>query len=252
MSRILVVEDEQHLAEGLRFNLEAEGHSAVIAADGERALQLVLRDSERFDALVLDVMLPVKDGFVVATELRAAGKYMPILMLTARGRAEDVLRGFEAGADDYLAKPFELSILLARLSGLLRRSRWNEQEPPPEEAASDRFVFAGRTIDFAGMQLHSRGEAHPLTLMECELLRYLVRNAGQPVSRAAILENVWNLHEGTDTRAIDNFIVRLRRYIEDRPSMPRFLLTVRGVGYKFDPIEGARDLGAGDPPRSAE
>jgi DNA-binding response OmpR family regulator len=242
MSRILVVEDEQHLAEGLRFNIEAEGHQAVVAGDGEQALRLVLEDRERFDAVVLDVMLPGKDGFAVATELRAAGKYMPILMLTARGRAEDVLSGFEAGADDYLAKPFDLSILLARLSGLLRRSRWNEQDPqgPVEARATasdvpDVYRFAGRTIDFAGMQVRARGESHPLTLMECELLRYLVRNAGQPVSRAAILEDVWNLHEGTDTRAIDNFIVRLRRYIEDRAAAPRFLVTIRGVGYKFDP-----------------
>ena len=247
MSRILVVEDEQHLAEGLRFNLEAEGHDAIVAGDGEQALKLLLADHERFDALVLDVMLPGKDGFRVAAELRAAGKYMPILMLTARGRAEDVLRGFEAGADDYLAKPFELSILLARLSGLLRRSRWNEQDPPAEPAAGDVYEFAGRTIDFAAMQLHSRGESHPLTLMECELLRYLVRNAGQPVSRAAILENVWNLREGTDTRAIDNFIVRLRRYIEVRPSAPCFLLTVRGVGYKFDPGEAAEIAKTKDP-----
>jgi DNA-binding response OmpR family regulator len=240
MSRILVVEDEQHLAEGLRFNLEADGHDAVVAPDGEQALVMAAR--EHFDALVLDVMLPGKSGFTVAAELRAAGKYMPILMLTARGRAEDVLKGFEAGADDYLAKPFELSILLARLSGLLRRSRWNEQDPALEPAA-DVYTFAGRTIDFAGMQLHSRGESHPLTLMECELLRYLVRNAGQPVSRAAILENVWNLQEGTDTRAIDNFIVRLRRYIEDRPTAPRFVLTVRGVGYKFNPGEQTEGTG---------
>jgi DNA-binding response OmpR family regulator len=245
MSRILLVEDEQHLAEGLRFNLEAEGHQAVVAADGEAALQLVLTEREPFDAVVLDVMLPGKDGFAVAAEFRAAGKYMPILMLTARGRAEDVLKGFEAGADDYLAKPFDLSILIARLSGLLRRSRWNEQDVPiPAETLTDVYTFEGITIDFTAMQVRARGESHPLTLMECELLRYLVRNAGHPVSRAAILEDVWNLQEGTDTRAIDNFIVRLRRYIEDRPSSPRFLLTVRGVGYKFNP--GAQRI-AGDP-----
>jgi DNA-binding response OmpR family regulator len=247
MSRILVVEDEQHIAEGLRFNLEAEGHDAVVAADGEQALTLVLQQHERYDALVLDVMLPGKDGFTVAAELRAAGKYMPILILTARGRAEDVLKGFEAGADDYLAKPFELSILLARLSGLIRRSRWNEQDSPADTAA-DVYTFAGRTIDFTGMRLHSRGESHPLTLMECELLRYLVKNAGQPVSRAAILENVWNLHEGTDTRAIDNFVVRLRRYIEDRPSAPRFLVTVRGVGYKFEPGAATEETSSPGPP----
>jgi DNA-binding response OmpR family regulator len=236
MSRILLVEDEQHLAEGLRFNIEAEGHQAVVASDGEQALRLVLIEQERFDAVVLDIMLPGIDGFAVASELRSAGKYMPILMLTARGRAEDVLKGFEAGADDYLAKPFELTILVARLSGLLRRSRWNEQDlPAAPDAVPDVYEFDGRTIDFVGMQVRARGESHPLTLMECELLRYFVRNAGQPVSRASILEDVWNLHEGTDTRAIDNFIVRLRRYIEDRPASPRFLLTVRGVGYKFAP-----------------
>jgi len=238
MSRILIVEDEQHLAEGLHFNLEAEGHDAVVAADGEQALERILRNDERFDAVVLDVMLPGMDGFAVAVKLREAGKYMPILMLTARGRAEDVLRGFEAGADDYLAKPFELAILLARLSGLLRRSRWNQQDAPREADLADVYSFAGRTINFTTMEVASGGESHPLTVMECDLLRYLVRNAGQPVSRSAILENVWNLAEGTDTRAIDNFIVRLRRYIEDRPSSPQFLLTVRGVGYRFDP--GAR------------
>ena len=183
MSRILVVEDEQHLADGLRFNLEAEGHQATVASDGEQALTRLLVDGERFDALVLDVMLPGKDGFTVAAELRAAGKYMPILMLTARGRAEDVLKGFEAGADDYLAKPFELSILLARLSGLLRRSRWNEQDPVADAAAGDVYAFAGRTIDFGAMLLHSQGESHPLTLMECELLRYLVQNAGQVIAK---------------------------------------------------------------------
>ena len=169
---------------------------------------------------------------------------MPILMLTARGREEDVLRGFEAGADDYLPKPFDLAILLARVRGLLRRHRWNERDPLPAAMArtstdegleSDSYTFAGRTIDFTGMEIRARGESHHLTLMECELLRYLVRKAGVPVSRRAILEEVWGLHESTDTRAIDNFIVRLRRYIEDRPGSPKFLQTVRGVGYRFMP-----------------
>jgi DNA-binding response OmpR family regulator len=233
MSRILIVEDEQHIADGLRFNLEAEGHDAVVARDGERALELLLEERRPFDVAILDVMLPGKDGFAVASELRAAGQYVPILMLTARGRPEDVLKGFEAGADDYLPKPFELAILLARLNGLLRRRRWNEQDPPA--GAADTFTFAGRTIDFASMEIRAGGTSYQLTQMECDLLRYLVRNAGQPVSRGAILENVWDLHEETDTRAIDNFIVRLRRYIEERPSAPKFLLTVRGVGYRFVP-----------------
>jgi two-component system, OmpR family, alkaline phosphatase synthesis response regulator PhoP len=236
-SRILIVEDEQHIADGLRFNLQAEGHEAVIAPDGERAIELLLHQRQPFDVVVLDVMLPGKDGFTVASEVRAAGQYVPILMLTARGRPEDVLRGFGAGADDYLPKPFELAILIARLEGLLRRRKWNERDMAPAAGMQqpDAFTFAQRTIDFSAMEIHARGESHRLTQMECDLLRYLVRSSGQVVSRREILERVWGLHEDTDTRAIDNFIVRLRRYLEDHPASPRFLLTVRGVGYRFDP-----------------
>jgi len=234
MSRILIVEDEQHISDGLRFNLEAEGHEAVVAADGEQALDLLLKERRAFDVVVLDVMLPGKDGFTVAAELRAAEQFLPILMLTARGRPEDVLKGFEAGADDYLPKPFELAILLARIHGLLRRRRWNEQDVvEPDEPRPDVYAFAGRTLDFGAMEVRALGKSHRLTQMECDLLRYLVKNAGQAVSRGTILEDVWGLHESTDTRAIDNFIVRLRRYIEDRPASPKILLTVRGVGYKF-------------------
>jgi len=241
MSRILIVEDEEHIADGLRYNLNAEGHEATVASDGESALNLLLGQRQAFDAILLDVMLPGKDGFAVASELRAAGQYVPILMLTARGSAEDVLRGFEAGADDYLPKPFELSILIARVHGLLRRLRWSGQDPntgstaAPEASARDVYVFAGRTLDFGAMEVRVRNKAHRLTVMECDLLRYLVKNAGQPVSRRAILQEVWGLPEGVDTRAIDNFIVRLRRYIEDRPASPKFLQTVRGVGYRFVP-----------------
>jgi DNA-binding response OmpR family regulator len=234
MSRILIVEDEQHISDGLRFNLEAEGHEAMVASDGEQALDLLLKERRTFDVVVLDVMLPGKDGFTVAAELRASEQFLPILMLTARGRPEDVLKGFEAGADDYLPKPFDLAILLARIHGLLRRRRWNEQgAPEPDEPPADIYSFAGRTLDFRAMEVRALGKSHRLTQMECDLLRYLVKNAGQAVSRGTILEDVWGLHESTDTRAIDNFIVRLRRYIEDRPAAPKILLTVRGVGYKF-------------------
>jgi DNA-binding response OmpR family regulator len=235
MSRVLVVDDEQHIAEGLRFNLEADGHEVVVADTGERALSLLLEERAPFDVVVLDVMLPGKNGFAVAAELRAAGQYVPILMLTARGRPEDVLRGFESGADDYLPKPFELGILLARVSGLLRRRRWNEREAPATPEAPDTYTFAGRTLDFGAMEIRAQGRSCRLTQMECELLRYLVSHPGQAISRGTLLENVWGLHESTDTRAIDNFVVRLRKYIEDRPAAPQFLLTVRGVGYKFQP-----------------
>jgi DNA-binding response OmpR family regulator len=237
MSRILVVEDEQHIADGLRFNLEAEGHEVSIATNGEQALASILDERRSFDIVVLDVMLPGCDGFAVAAALRTGGQFLPILMLTARNRPEDVLRGFEAGADDYLPKPFELAILIARINGLLRRRLWNEGQPAEAAAPPPRDVysFAGRTLDFAAMEVQARGKSYRLTQMECDLLRYLVTHAGQPVSRGALLEDVWDLHEQTDTRAIDNFIVRLRKYLEDRPDAPRFLQTVRGVGYKFVP-----------------
>jgi DNA-binding response OmpR family regulator len=242
MSRVLLVEDEAHLAQGLRFNLEEEGYQAEVVGDGESATDKLLGQKENFDAVVLDIMLPGKDGFKVVSELRAARNYVPVLMLTARGRPEDVLKGFASGADDYLAKPFDLSILLARLQGLLRRSEWiRGQKPMPPETGTDggsvdgfgTFSFAGKIIDFGGLELRSHGNTTHLTLMESELLRHLVRNDGKIVSRKQILEEVWGLHEDTDTRAIDNFIVRLRRYIEDDPGHPRHLLTVRGVGYRF-------------------
>ncbi|MDT7541878.1 MAG: two-component system, OmpR family, alkaline phosphatase synthesis response regulator PhoP [Acidobacteriota bacterium] len=257
MSAVLIVEDERHLADGLRYNLEAEGYTVETVADGEAALSLLIEQQQRFDAVVLDVMLPGKDGFEVAAELRRAGQFVPVLMLTARSRPEDVLRGLESGADDYLPKPFELTVLIARINGLLRRREWfklergdtttkqvaNDDQPV---AASTRnatddargadeglYIFAGKTIDFALLELRTEGGAWRLTLMEAELLRHLVRREGRVVSRKSLLEEVWGLHEDTDTRAIDNFIVRLRKYIEDEPSNPRHLLTVRGVGYRF-------------------
>jgi len=249
VSSVLIVEDEAHLATGLQFNLQAEGHSAEICGHGESALDLLLIKREEFDAVVLDVMLPGKDGFQVAAELRAARNFVPILMLTARGRPEDVLKGFASGADDYLAKPFELPILLARLQGLLRRREWMQQAAIQQQTASvpsagnntardsdefGVFSFDGRTIDFGNLELRANDSTTHLTVMEAELLRHLIRNRGRAVSRKSILEEVWGLREDTDTRAIDNFIVRLRRYLEDDPSRPEHLLTVRGVGYRFE------------------
>ena len=269
MSRVLVVEDEAHLADGLRFNLQAEGHAVEVAADGESALERLVEKKERFDVVVLDVMLPGKSGFDVAALLREKKNYVPILMLTARGRAEDVLQGFASGADDYLPKPFELAILIARLESLLRRSVWMKDRDParagegdghdsdndngtdngtdtdndlgktrqsPEGepgTGGDTFSFGGKTIDFGELELRTLGNTIHLTVMEAELLRYLVKSEGRVVSRKSILEDVWGLHEDTDTRAIDNFVVRLRRYIEEDPSQPKHLQTVRGVGYRF-------------------
>jgi DNA-binding response OmpR family regulator len=194
-----------------------------------------------FDAVVLDVMLPGKDGFEVAAALRADGNFVPVLMLTARGRPEDVVMGFAAGADDYLPKPFDLSVLLARLNALLRRMSWprgasknaDRNEAAPEDLAE--FSFSGRRIDFDALELHTPDRTIRLTLMEVDLLRYLVRNRERIVSRKELLEQVWHVREDTDTRAIDNFIVRLRRYLEEDPAAPKYLQTVRGVGYRFMP-----------------
>jgi len=236
MTRILIVEDEQHIADGLRFNLEAEGYEVRVVETGEAALELLEAPEMPFDVVVLDVMLPGKDGFAVMSELRQAGQFIPTLMLTARGHPGDILKGFAAGADDYLTKPFELAILLARLRGLLRRRDWlrasmNHTVSKPESTGT--FTFGDKSVHFDLLELHVRDKIFPLTLMEANLLRYLMEHEGRPVSRKSMLEEVWGLHEDTDTRAIDNFVVRLRRYIEDEPARPRHLLTVRGVGYRF-------------------
>jgi DNA-binding response OmpR family regulator len=236
MTQILVVEDELHLAEGLRFNLELEGYQVRVVETGEAALDILQAPEAAADVVVLDVMPPGKDGFAVMSELRQAGQFVPTLMLTARGHPEDILKGFAAGADDYLTKPFELAILLARLRGLLRRRDWlrapvNHTVAKPQPP--DTFTFGDKSVHFDLLELRVRGQIFPLTLMEANLLRYLIEHEGRPVSRKAMLEEVWGLHEDTDTRAIDNFIVRLRRYIEDEPARPRHLLTVRGVGYRF-------------------
>ena len=238
-NRVLIVEDEEHLARGLKFNLEAEGIEAEAVGDGESALKVLLPAGNGIDAVILDVMLPGISGFEVVTQLRNAKQYVPVLMLTARGRPEDVLRGFESGVDDYLPKPFELAILVARLRGLMRRKQWASavhagevlETSSPDQPTT--FSFGEKSIDFTTLELRVENETIQLTVMEAELLRHLIHNEGKVVSRKSILEDVWDLREDTDTRAIDNFIVRLRRYIEDVPAKPKHLLTVRGIGYKF-------------------
>jgi DNA-binding response OmpR family regulator len=229
--RILIVEDEHHLADGLRFNLEAEGYEAEIVADGDAATERLA--GSNYDAVVLDVMLPKKDGFEVAAAMRENGDYTPVLMLTALGRPEEVLKGFEAGADDYLPKPFDLEIFLARLNGLLRRNKWSKDRPSAVTRSDEVLHINGREVDLANLELRHDGDILPLTLMEAKLLRYLIDNAGRAVSRKSILEDVWQLQEDTDTRAIDNFIVRLRKHLEDTPNAPKIVQTVRGIGYRF-------------------
>jgi len=249
---IAVVEDEEHLAQGLLFNLEAEGYRTHHESDGDAALAYLLDATgpgthDRIGVILLDCMLPGADGFAITRALRQAARYTPILLLTARSRPEDVLEGLEAGADDYLPKPFDLSILLVRIKSLLRRTAWqaaqstaqsatqpaNQPDNPGEAVQPDTYAFNHRIIRFDALELIAPNRTTHLTIMEADLLRFFTDREGQIVSRKDILEQVWRVREDTDTRAIDNFIVRLRRYIEDDPTNPTHLTTVRGVGYRF-------------------
>ena len=233
---VILVEDEEHIAQGLLFNMEAEGYRTRHFADGSEALAWLLETKDEIAAILLDVMLPGADGFTIVRTLREHNLYFPVLMLTARSHPQDVLEGLNAGADDYLPKPFDLDILLVRLKSMLRRASWlrpSSPVPPPPKPSSDTFAFDGREIHFDTLELVAPGRTTHLTLMEADLLRHFTEREGQIVPRKDILEQVWRVHEDTDTRAVDNFIVRLRRYIEDDPSEPRHLLTVRGIGYRF-------------------
>jgi DNA-binding response OmpR family regulator len=230
LAKLLVVEDEAHLAKGIKFNLEMDGYDVEVIEDGARAFERVTQGPP-FDLILLDVMLPGMDGFELVERLRRAGDFTPTLMLTAKGLPEDVVHGLEAGADDYLAKPFELTVLLARVKGLLRRRDWargGDSEP-------ERVTIGAADVDFASFEIRTRGETYKLTLLEAMLLKLLVQNAGRVVSKGEILEKVWNLSPDTQTRAVDNFIVRLRRYLERDPRDPKHLLTVRGAGYRLHP-----------------
>lgn len=241
---IAVIEDEEHLAQGLLFNLQAEGYRTHHEADGDAALEYLLDSDDPIAAVVLDCMLPGTDGFEIVRTLRERQRFTPVLLLTARSRPEDVLEGIEAGADDYLSKPFDLSILLVRIKSLLRRTAWHRTHPQssgqttlssPAESSGppSEYAFNHRTIRFDELELIAPNRTTQLTVMEADLLRYFTEREGQIISRKEILEQVWRVHEDTDTRAIDNFIVRLRRYIEDNPANPQHLVTVRGVGYRF-------------------
>jgi DNA-binding response OmpR family regulator len=231
VARILIVEDEQSLARGIQFNLELEGHDVSVVGDGHEALTR-MRPSEDGgqELVILDVMLPGGlDGFEVARRARENGNYAPILMLTARGMPEDVVRGLEAGADDYLPKPFDLAVLLARVKGLLRRRDW--ARTPSSDLDTARIGEV--EVDFRSFELRGPGVSVRLTLLEAMLLKHLVQNVGRVVSKSELLEKVWNVSPDSETRSVDNFVVRLRRYLEPNPRFPKFLHTVRGAGYRL-------------------
>jgi two-component system alkaline phosphatase synthesis response regulator PhoP len=225
-AHILVVDDEAHLATGIRENLEAEGYRAEVAHDGVAGLERLR--AEPFDLVVLDVMMPHMDGLELCAQLRRDGIQTPVLFLTVKGAAEDRVRGFEAGGDDYLAKPFHLRELLLRVAAILRRSSWYQSSP------SAKLEFGGNRIDFKTYEARAwDGSEHSLTHKEAMILRVLAEEPGAIVTREEILDRVWGYEVFPSTRTIDNFIVRLRKRFERNPEAPAHFHTVRGVGYRF-------------------
>ncbi len=231
MDRILIVEDESHLAEGLRFNLEAEGYAVDIAQDGRAGERALVGAAEPFGLVILDVMLPGMSGFELAKRVRAAGNFVPILMLTAKDAASDRIRGIAEGADDYLTKPFRLDELLARVRGLLRRRRWDGAHRRRDALRS--FAIGEATVHFERFELVTPSGVVELTVREMGLLRALIEREGQTVSRGELLRDVWGLRADTKTRVVDSFIVRLRRYVEPDPARPKHIVSVRGHGYRL-------------------
>jgi two-component system alkaline phosphatase synthesis response regulator PhoP len=226
-ARILVVDDEAHLAAGIRENLEAEGYLTEVAHDGRSGLERLR--AEPFDLVLLDVMMPNMDGLEVCAELRRAGVQTPVLFLTVKGDASDRVRGFEAGGDDYLTKPFHLRELLLRVAAILRRSSWYQ-------ANNATLAFGGNRIDFQTYEAQAwDGTAHSLTHKEAMIMKALADRAGSIVTREEILDRVWGYEVFPSTRTIDNFIVRLRKRFERNPEAPAHFHTVRGVGYRFTP-----------------
>ena len=228
--KILLIEDDRQTADYIAKGLRQHGHVVDQVDNGRDGLYMAT--GEPYDVMVVDRHLPKMDGLSMVKAARDAGMRTPALFLTTMGGVDDRVAGLEAGADDYLPKPFELSILLVRLKSLLRRASW-QSATAASETPADQYTFDNRTIRFDTLELIAPDHTTQLTVMEADLLRYLTDREGQIVPRKDILEQVWRVHEDTDTRAIDNFIVRLRRYIEDDPGKPKHLITVRGVGYRF-------------------
>jgi len=231
MARILIIEDEDHIARGLQFNLEAEGHEVTLEVSGSNGAERLESPGVGWDLVILDLMLPGMSGFEVARRARAAGILVPILILTAKDDTRDLVRGLEEGADDYLTKPFELDELLARVRGLLRRRRWDGVERPSEGAGDVRIGES--LVRFERFEIETPRGTVSLTTREAGLLRALVAREGEALTRGELLEEVWGLRPDTRTRVVDSFVVRLRRYLERDPSHPRHIVSVRGHGYRL-------------------
>ena len=230
---VLVVEDEAHLAAGLKLNLELDGYRVVVARSLREAAAQLLQAAP-IDLILLDVMLPDGESYGFCRQLRESGQYMPVIMLTARSAAEERVRGLDSGADDYMPKPFVLPELLARVRSALRRSGWRQQDPPTEEARGS-LLFGTAQINFDTHEATAAGKPVRLTQLELDLLYYFAQNAGRVLSRDELLERVWKLRNAPNTRSVDNFIARLRRYFEPLPDKPVHFLSHRGAGYKFIP-----------------
>jgi two-component system OmpR family response regulator len=231
MPHILVVEDEQHLAYGIKFNLEAEGYTVTAVGDGQAALALVESASPSIDLVVLDIMLPGMSGYDVCTAIRGRHGDLPVVMLTARTLVEDRVRGFDAGTDVYLQKPFELDELLSVVRNLLgRRGR---ADKPSENGRGQTVRFGAAEVNFETWEASCRGAPVRLTNLEMKLLRYLVEHEGAVISREELLKNVWGLTRAPATRTVDTFMLALRKSFEEDPSKPVHFLSVRGTGYRF-------------------
>jgi len=229
MSHILIVEDEESLALGLQFNLKAEGYRVTLAKDGQEALKYL--DENQFDLVILDIMLPYYDGFEIARHIRKQSEQLPILILTARKGLDDKLKGLKLGADDYLTKPFALDELLLRVQRILQRKAWYRGD------SSSHYKLGDLEIDFEALRIKGKDRTMTLTLLEANVLRYLLEHQGKVVSRQELLENVWNIDSEIETRTVDIFIARLRKYLEDDPSNPRWIQSVRGAGYMIPEID---------------
>lgn len=227
-SKILLVEDEENLALGLEYNLTEEGYIVSVAKDGREAIKLF--DGSEFDLIILDIMLPYYDGFEIAEHIREKSPQMPILMLTARIKIEDRVKGLEIGADDYLTKPFHLQELLLRIKGMLRRKSWYQSVLSENPV----YKFGNNEINFENLMCKNDKGSFQLTSYEAMIMKYLILNKNKVVTRKELLENVWNTTPDVETRTVDNFIVRLRKYFEDDSSNPKYIVSVRSAGYMFN------------------
>ncbi len=223
MDHILLVEDEQSLAKGLQFNLEAEGYKVTLAEDGQKAMDLLA--AHFYDLVILDIMLPYHDGFEIAEFIRKRSRQLPILFLTARQQINDRLKGLQLGADDYLTKPFSLDELLLRVKRILERKTWYK------EKRHETYRIGKIQIDFEGLKIIKSDDIIPLTPLEAKALKYLLEHRGKVISRKELLQKVWDVDPDVETRTVDNFIARLRKYLDEDPANPKWIKSVRGAGY---------------------